>query len=276
VIVLAAATLGLTARLAILAFALAFGVGFLGMPRTAEVAVIYAVSRPRGASRRVPVWDGGIVAFKPRMQYTATTFANPVRLTFERRYSPGVHLDRASDDLAGRSGPVHNSRRGSRRLLRCPVRDSQQEVRSMFRRVLVGFDGSASSLQALRVALGVAAQASGEATVLIVIPPTHGETEADRIASFDDDARPLQAMAQQELDAARGEDLTTSLHVVCAEHAAKALVSYADAHGYDLVVVGRHGRERAMHGGLGKVARELADATPCPLLLVGNGHTEFG
>lgn len=146
----------------------------------------------------------------------------------------------------------------------------------MFRRVLVGFDGSASSLQALRVALGVATHGSGEATVLIVIPPTHGETEADRIASFDDDARSLQAMAQQELDAARGEDLTTSLHVVSAEHPAKTLASYAEAHGYDLLVVGRHGRERAMHGGLGKVARELADASPCPLLLVGNGRTELG
>jgi hydrogenase-4 component B len=193
VIVIAAATLGLTAGLAILAFARAFGVGFLGMPRTAEAAragergqplagpgvlaaacvalgvgapavlvvldrvaravtgtdlrsklllpnltvipahtdfsafsptylavflvavlsvplVIYAVSRPRGASRRVPVWDGGIVAFKPRMQYTATTFANPVRVTFERLYSPDVHLDRASDDPAGRSGPVHYRR----------------------------------------------------------------------------------------------------------------------------------------------------------------------
>jgi nucleotide-binding universal stress UspA family protein len=149
-------------------------------------------------------------------------------------------------------------------------------VRSVFRRVLVGFDGSVSSLQALRVAIGIAAQASGEATVLIVIPPTHGETEADRIASFDDDARPLQTMAQQELDTARDEDLTTSLHVVSAEHPARALASYADSHGYDLLVVGRHGRERAMHGGLGKVARELADASPCPLLLVGNGRTELG
>jgi hydrogenase-4 component B len=193
VIVIAAATLGLTAGLAILAFARAFGVGFLGMPRTTEAAragergqplagpgvlaaacvalgvgapavlvvldrvaravtgtdlrsklllpnltvipahtdfsafsptylavflvavlsvplVIYAVSCPRGASCRVPAWDGGIVAFKPRMQYTATTFANPVRVTFERLYSPDVHLDRASDDPAGRSGPVHYRR----------------------------------------------------------------------------------------------------------------------------------------------------------------------
>jgi hydrogenase-4 component B len=69
--------------------------------------VIFIAGRPRGASARVPVWDGGILAFKARMQYTATTFANPVRVTFEGLYRPERHVERASDDPAGRSGPVH-------------------------------------------------------------------------------------------------------------------------------------------------------------------------
>jgi hydrogenase-4 component B len=189
-IVLAAATLGLSAGLAVMAFARAFGVAFLGMPRsrladqasekgqpivgpgllavacvalgvgapavligldhvakavtgvqlrptllvsnltvipahtdfsafsptylavflvavTSVPVLIYLAARPRGRTVRVPVWDGGIVSFKERMQYTGTTFANPVRVTFERLYSPDVHMDRASDDPAGRSGPVH-------------------------------------------------------------------------------------------------------------------------------------------------------------------------
>lgn len=189
-ILLAAAVLGLTVGLAVFAFARAFGIAFLGMPRSDEAAratergqpllgpgllavacvalavgapavlialdrvvrgvtgvqlrpvllvsnltvipahtdfsafsptylavflvavsivpvAIYAASRPRGATQRVPVWDGGIVSYKARMQYTATTYANPVRVTFERFYRPDVHIDRASDDPAGRSGPVH-------------------------------------------------------------------------------------------------------------------------------------------------------------------------
>lgn len=189
-IVLAAATLGLTAGLAVMAFARAFGVGFLGMPRsrqaahatekgqplvgpgilaaacvalavgapavlvaldhvarwvtgvelrpnllapdltvipahtnfagfsptylaaflvavTAVPAVIYLAARPRGAERRGPVWDGGIVEFTPKLQYTATTFANPVRVIFQRLYRPDIHIDRASEDPAGSSGPVH-------------------------------------------------------------------------------------------------------------------------------------------------------------------------
>ena len=68
---------------------------------------IYRAARPRARSRTTPVWDGGILVFKPRMQYTATTHANPVRVTFEALYQPHTDLQRASDDPAGRSGPVH-------------------------------------------------------------------------------------------------------------------------------------------------------------------------
>jgi NADH:ubiquinone oxidoreductase subunit 5 (subunit L)/multisubunit Na+/H+ antiporter MnhA subunit len=74
---------------------------------TVVPVVVYRLGRPRARSRRAPVWDGGIVAFKPRMQYSAMTFAAPVRVTFSGLYQPSVHLERASDDPAGRSGPVH-------------------------------------------------------------------------------------------------------------------------------------------------------------------------
>lgn len=189
-IVVAAACLGLTGGLAVCAFVRAYGIPFLGMPRTKDAAgaeesgqpvfgagflaagcvalgvgaplviaaigravhtvtavdllprvlidkltiipantdfsafsptylaaflvlvlivpvVIHAVGRPKAPSRRTPVWDGGIVAFKPRMQYSAMTFAAPVRVTFDRLYQPTVTVRRASDEPAGRSGPVH-------------------------------------------------------------------------------------------------------------------------------------------------------------------------
>jgi len=190
-IVLAAATLGLTGGLAIYAFVRGFGIPYLGMPRTrlaaaaredgqpvagpgllavacvalavgapvvlaalsraartvtgvslgplllpgrltvlpahadfsafsptylavflvaacAVPALIYLAGRPRAASVSVPVWDGGMVSFKPRMQYSAMTFSAPTRVTFDALYRPAVSVRRASDDdPAGRSGPVH-------------------------------------------------------------------------------------------------------------------------------------------------------------------------
>jgi hydrogenase-4 component B len=189
-IVLAAATLGLTGGLAIYAFVRGYGIPFLGMPRTRQAAeasergqpvagpgllavacvalavgaplvllvlsravrtitgvalrpvllpgnltvipahtdfsafsptylavflvavtavplLIYLAGRPRADTVTVPVWDGGMIAFKPRMQYSAMTFSAPTRVTFDALYRPAVSLHRASDDPAGRSGPVH-------------------------------------------------------------------------------------------------------------------------------------------------------------------------
>jgi len=190
-IVLAAATLGLTGGLAIYAFVRGFGIPYLGMPRTPKAAaarepgqpvagpallavacvalavgapvmlsalsrtartvtgtslgalllpgkltvipahpdfsafsptyltvflaaacavpvLIYLAGRPRAASVSVPVWDGGMVSFRPRMQYSAMTFSAPTRVTFDALYRPTVSVRRASDDdPAGPSGPVH-------------------------------------------------------------------------------------------------------------------------------------------------------------------------
>jgi hydrogenase-4 component B len=189
-IVLAAATLGLTGGLAIYAFVRGYGIPYLGMPRTRQSAeatergqpvagpallavacvalavgapvvlagmarairtatgvalqpillpgkltvipahtnfsgfsptyltvfllamlvvpiLIYRAGRPRAGSVVVPVWDGGILAFKPRMQYSSMTFSAPTRVTFDALYRPSVSVQRASDDPAGRSGPVH-------------------------------------------------------------------------------------------------------------------------------------------------------------------------
>jgi len=190
-IVLAAATLGLTGGLAIYAFVRGFGIPYLGMPRTRQAAaatekgqpilgpgllavvcvalavgapivlaalaravrtvtgvtlgplllpgkltvipahtdfaafsptylavflvcalavpgLIYLAGRPRARSVSVPVWDGGMVSFRPRMQYSAMTFSAPTRVTFDALYRPSVSVTRPSDDdPAGRSGPVH-------------------------------------------------------------------------------------------------------------------------------------------------------------------------
>jgi hypothetical protein len=49
---------------------------------SAEPFLNYLAGRPRGTETSVPAWDGDIVEFKSRMQYTAATFSNPTRVTF--------------------------------------------------------------------------------------------------------------------------------------------------------------------------------------------------
>jgi hydrogenase-4 component B len=89
----------------------AFSPTYLAVFLVAACAVpllVFVAGRPRAASVSVPVWDGGIVSFRPRMQYSAMTFSAPTRVTFDALYRPSVSVRRASvDDPAGRSGPVH-------------------------------------------------------------------------------------------------------------------------------------------------------------------------
>ena len=141
----------------------------------------------------------------------------------------------------------------------------------MFRRILVGFDGSRDAREALRTGIAMASAAKGEVAVLIVVSISHGETDEDRRAAFEAESAPLRASAELELQAIRS-DTTGSAHVVPGDRPADVLSSYVEERGFDLLVVGRHGRERAAHGGLGRVARDLAEKARYPLLLVGDGN----
>jgi nucleotide-binding universal stress UspA family protein len=144
----------------------------------------------------------------------------------------------------------------------------------VFRRILVGFDGSRGAREALRTGIAMASAAQGEVATLIVVSATHGETEDDRHAAFLAEAAPLRAAAEHELRGLVRKGAGDGIEVVPGDRPAVALSSYAEERGFDLIVVGRHGRQRATHGGLGRVATELAEKARCPLLLVGNGDLD--
>jgi nucleotide-binding universal stress UspA family protein len=144
----------------------------------------------------------------------------------------------------------------------------------VFRRILVGFDGSRDAREALRTGIAMASAAQGEVAVLIVASASHGETDEDRRAAFDAESAPLRSSAEHELQAAIRSAATGSVHAVAGDRPADVLSSYVDERGFDLLVVGRHGRERAAHRGLGRVARDLAERARCPVLLIGDGNPD--
>jgi nucleotide-binding universal stress UspA family protein len=143
--------------------------------------------------------------------------------------------------------------------------DSREEV---FRRILVGFDGSNDAHEALRIGIAMATTAQGEVAALIVVPPSEGETDEDRQAAFDAVLEPLRVAAERTLRTSERDDVRTALQVVASDRPAEALSSYAQEHGFDLLIVGRHGREHASRGHLGRVVGTLAEQSRCPLLLV--------
>ena len=61
------------------------------------------------------------------------------------------------------------------------------------------------------------------------------------------------------------------LHTAERRHVAGSVCDYAADHGFDLLVIGRHGDGGLVHAKLGHIAESAAPSCKIPLLLVGAG-----
>jgi nucleotide-binding universal stress UspA family protein len=138
----------------------------------------------------------------------------------------------------------------------------------VFRRILVGFDGSKEAQHALRVAAALAADLNGEVRVLMVVRPSaHAETPAELARATQAERENLARGLAGVWDQTQGGREITSA-VVFADDPAKAISEHVQEHGFDLVVLGDHGRERAIHRGVGQSLQALLRRHPCPVLVV--------
>lgn len=138
----------------------------------------------------------------------------------------------------------------------------------VFRRVLVGFDGSREARHAVRVARSLAADISGEVHVIAVVTPrAHAETSEEILASLEEERGELAETlgSEQPVDS---RDRPPILHVVYDDNPAEAMARFAAEHGFDLLVVGTHGQDQLMHRGVGRALEALIRSHPCPLLVV--------
>lgn len=135
-----------------------------------------------------------------------------------------------------------------------------------FRRILVGFDGSREAQEALRAAVALADELRGEVRVLLVVrPPSHVETPGELAAAAAAERDSL-SRGLSELRHATGRGVDR--RVVHADDPARALADHAEEHGFDLLVVGCHGRDHATHRGIGGSVEALLRRHPCPVLVV--------
>ena len=150
-----------------------------------------------------------------------------------------------------------------------PVPDNdrgQQGNACPFRRVLVAWDGSPDSVMALRTAAAIITGTQGHVVALTVVapPPPHEDRH--------DDASGAAKHARDAFEAAR-DSLGPSpvpLRLETAEdrHVPKSLCGFAAEHGFDLLVLGRHGQGGILHPKLGHIAQETARIARVPVLLV--------
>ena len=139
------------------------------------------------------------------------------------------------------------------------------------KRIVVGVDGSPSSMKALRWAIGQAklTGAEVEAVTAWSYPSGYGLAPfADGAVDFEGDAAKLLVDALAQVSGIAPDVVVEPL--VVQGHAADVLVRAAE--GADLLVVGSRG-----HGGfaemlLGSVGQHCVHHAPCPLLILRDGQ----
>jgi nucleotide-binding universal stress UspA family protein len=138
----------------------------------------------------------------------------------------------------------------------------------VFRRILVGYDGSKEAQHALRIAVSLAADLHGDVHVLSVVrPPAHAETPEELARAAEAERENLaQGLSSASIQIHGHGEIGT--HVVFADDPAKAIAQHVEEHGFDLVVLGDHGRDQITHRGIGRSLEALLRHHPCPVLVV--------
>lgn len=138
-----------------------------------------------------------------------------------------------------------------------------------FHRVLVGWDASPGAEAALDAALRLAGP-SGRVVALAVLPSTpHVETDGERERELASVRQRVEERFQEQRAALDGLETELRLDVLESQDQATALREYAGKHGFDLVVVGRHGEGGVLHPKLGHVSTAVVQSGPMPVLVVG-------
>jgi nucleotide-binding universal stress UspA family protein len=151
--------------------------------------------------------------------------------------------------------PAPDSSHGRPGLASCP-----------FRHVLVGWDGSPDSVVAMKTAVAIVGSAPGRVTALAVLPSSQQPEDRHEAPASADHA--WEAFQFAQTAAAAGCAARISLHTTHGRHIAESICGYATEHGFDLLVLGRHGDGGLLHPKLGHVAEAAARASTIPVLLV--------
>lgn len=140
-----------------------------------------------------------------------------------------------------------------------------------FRRVLVAWDGSPDSMAALSVAAELAGRDGGHVVAMAVLrqdamPETDEEGDGGKPAI----ARLAEARFEHLRQKPWASTVRFSARVLVDSRntPGHAVCEYAAEHGFDLVVLGRHGETGGRRSRLGRVANEAVQSSHVPLLLL--------
>ncbi len=139
----------------------------------------------------------------------------------------------------------------------------------MFKKILVGYDGSKGGKAALAHATALAKEGKGQITALWVREPLPrytdlpGEPEEESEAAEDYFTERKKEVAE----AAVQQGVPIACETRCG-HPAKTMVKFADEGGYDLIVIGHSDHSELWGRLLGDTADRISDHAHCSVLIV--------
>jgi nucleotide-binding universal stress UspA family protein len=137
-----------------------------------------------------------------------------------------------------------------------------------YRKILVAFDGSESSRNALKQAIKFQETEKAWIRVLVVLPPYEGDLEIigvrDIKSVLDGSSAKLIAEAKEIADSERAAIITN----VEQGHAYEKIVDVADAENCDIIVIGRHGVHQIERMLMGSVTSRVISYTHKDVLVI--------
>ena len=139
----------------------------------------------------------------------------------------------------------------------------------MWRKILVGLDGSDGSQKALSVAVSLASQFGAEIHSISVEEtlPHYAATVGEVVESKQEAANYFRKLIAEAQQSARASSVTLHSHVVPG-HEVETIVTFAKDRGFDLLVIGFMGHSKIFGRIWGSTSQNMTKLSPCTVLVV--------
>lgn len=137
----------------------------------------------------------------------------------------------------------------------------------MYRKILVGYDGSAAGRKAFDAALALAAKDGAELYVLSVARPPEVGDDVESEAVIENSRNYHRRMLAELKSSVSAKGVKAHFEVAVG-HPAEQIIYDADRLGVDLVVVGDRGRSKFVRLLLGSVSKQVVQYAGRPVLVV--------
>jgi len=139
----------------------------------------------------------------------------------------------------------------------------------MFKKILVGYDGSKGGTAALRQAAAFARESKAELTALWVREPL--PRHSDLPGEYEEEAEAADEYFKARQKEVEGTAAQYGIAIRCEirrGHAAKTILRFADEGGYDLIIIGHSDHSELWGRLLGDTADRISDHARCSVLIV--------